>query len=619
MIVSRHGAHRGPRNVGGGGTDGGAVDAGRRLTYSVARSSSFADNRVSGNGTGWHEGFSASRRHAAHATGRAVLDGSSSEDDEHHRVWGGGNMTKRRIGEMVSSGRAFSARRSSGGSVGGGREGGVGGAGGPRLSSSGPVGGSSNRISGSFAGVGRSSSSRLRAPGQHLLAAREGTWGALTRECRRDSVFSVSGPVEFRASGRRSSSGRGWSRDDVHRSSHRGEDLRGDSEAESGHGAGVQESSGFSGALAREDIPPSPGSSTLSGLSGWRRQRTQLHALSQRLSPRVANNSAQGEGKSGAWCPGEERGSPNDGVVAPGGETANPPEEPRQQSARIPADSEGKRPPRPRWSAALTTQQGTRQSQESDEGIGGGLPPRSSSRHSVASTRSWNRSQPAAAGETAGRPGTATGMRDLSALSHPTPAERLKERNAKTSASGGGGGASGGRGEAEKRRGCLAERIRSPRGRGPRSAPVSPRHAPLQVQPAAAESDSSASGASASRALATDGRAPGVGHRRDGDRKRESRNVAGSRPTRPTTGKAAAPQPAAAGAGDGRAGVSEEGASHVRPATRLQDALKGRGGGGGNGDRGRGGGGRGAVAREDAGGTRGTFFPPPSPPPYRDV
>lgn len=348
VLVSRQGVRRGTRNLGGGGNGGnggnGSDDsaAGETFTYTVGRASSVIGGRTSVDGgadasseddhvvPGHRQGHGHSRnaRAGRHGHGGAVTVGrravaasvmSESDEDEGPGRDGAGGLRrhhaavtparKRGAGGMLSRSRAVSGRSSEEGDV-------------DRGDMGDERGDEGRQHDHHHLGNGHS---RLHMPGHNLLSARRGTWAAFSRDCRRDSNVSIAGPAaDFRSnsgrrtsnggSGRRASggeedgvggdgrSGKSRRRQGHHRSAH--DASREDASAVSsrnglgGGGPGRAGGEGLSsGILADEGDIPSPGSSTVSGLTGWREKRTQQRVASQRASQRAANDAARSGGE----------------------------------------------------------------------------------------------------------------------------------------------------------------------------------------------------------------------------------------------------------------------------------------------------------------------------------
>lgn len=256
VIVTRHGMNRSNRNLGGGGNG--------TLTYTVARQSSVVGSRVSLDSTGQHA-RRAFRRNTMH-----VSDDDSSGGDEESKgddyMWRNGQTE---YGRLQSS-RVAVAQKSA--AIPAAAEGG-------RMSGSGPILGSSRR---------HSSGSRSRTPATHLLSSQQGTWGAFSREHRRDSEINVPGSALVRSTSRRSKG------ETQRRSRH--EHHHGGAAGDAGSVSTVSPGTGGGGATGVQGIfesIPSPESSTVSGLSGWRRKRLQQKDAAQRSSRRSA---AEGSG-----------------------------------------------------------------------------------------------------------------------------------------------------------------------------------------------------------------------------------------------------------------------------------------------------------------------------------
>ncbi len=245
MIVSRYAAQT--RNLGGGAAAGGARCTsaggdGERLAYTFGRASSVIGSRRS-------------------VSDRSGDEGSDPEDDFGYDDFG-----------IAGTGGQRSSR---------GRGGGGGGGGGGGRGSSGR-----SSVEGRSTGPNPLGASGKKRSGRLSVAAvvppaPQGTWAAFSRDHAPD-LSSSAGLQEFRSGSggtqRRSSGGRG----------------RGRVEGGGGARAAVAAAPGYDGGGV-----PSPESSTVSGLTGWRRQRLQQRVISQRSSQRAAAESKTADGSEG--------------------------------------------------------------------------------------------------------------------------------------------------------------------------------------------------------------------------------------------------------------------------------------------------------------------------------
>lgn len=263
VIVSRHFAHRGTRNLGGEGQN--------TITFTVARPVSMGRSRASVDSSedrnrrhSFHSsvGGGPSRRNVVHEA-----EAGDSDVDDNERVWpeeGMGVRSATATDEGKASGRHSGRLDGSGFVSHGGRTSGSG-----RTSHGGRIRAPTHLFSSQPRG-------RIRAP-NHLFSSQQGTWAAFNRECR-DSKVSVapSAPV-FRS--RRSSGG------DGHDGSGRihGDLCRASQPNAAVHGtvSGYKTRDGGAGVTGFSDDILSSQSSTVSGLTGWRRQRMQVRTVAR--------------------------------------------------------------------------------------------------------------------------------------------------------------------------------------------------------------------------------------------------------------------------------------------------------------------------------------------------
>lgn len=405
VIVSRYAGQRSTRNLGGTGESGRSSvrggDAGRRLTVAFGRASSVVG--------------SVSRRDDADYSSDSSSDSFSDNDD--------GNGRGRRRGRGFS-GHSFAESGSATNVIGFGD-------------------GSGKKKSGRFS----SNAPRGGGGSGPVIPAPSGrTWAAFSRDCaRREDAPTLNITDELHDF--RSSSGRN------RRSSSR--ERRCNSRGSSADGTVAP---GFEGCGGGAGVPDSPESSTVSGLTGWRRQRLQQRLVSQRSSRRAARDSGAAQASAAADGAGESKHGDE-------------------------CEDYGRRSRR-RGGTSATTATAT---------VTGTATTRAAAAKTAkVSARSWNKAGAPEGGSTGGaggartRTATSTGMKDLSALSRPSTTESRKSAATKNderrtaavtgtsaglsasgrSGSGGGGASLSGSGSSSRPGTSLKDTLKARRGSG---------------------------------------------------------------------------------------------------------------------------------------------------------